>query len=105
MAELDKSLKPKKKKNTASVQQELRDLAKPAAGQERPPLDLKKLYQRAGLIVAAVWALSIAMWSWQHAMWPIYVAATLTAVVAGGGWWFINYVKKNEELAGIVRGA
>ena len=106
MAELDKSPKAKKKKNSAAaVQQELRDLAKPAPGQERPPLDMQKLYQRAGLLVAGLWALSIATWSWLHQLWPLYVAGTLTAVIAGGGWWFINYVKKNEQLAGIVRGA
>lgn len=106
MAELDKSPKAKKKKNSAAaVQQELRDLAKPAPGQERPPLDMQKLYQRAGLLVAGLWALSIAMWSWLHQLWPLYVAGTLTAVIAGGGWWFIGYVKKNEQLAGIVRGA
>lgn len=103
MAELDKSLKTKKKKSAAAVQEELRDLAKP--GKERPPLDLKKLYQRGALILAAVWAVSIAMWSWQHAMWPLWTAAVVSGVVLGGGYWFVNYVKKNEELAGIVKAA
>lgn len=107
MAELDKSLKPKQKKkhNPAAVQQELRDLAKPAPGQERAPIDLQKFYSRGGLLVAVLWVIAIGTWSWQHTIWPIYVAAALTAVILGGGYWFVGYVKKNEQLATIVRGA
>lgn len=109
MAELDKSLKlnqSKKKKNSPkAVQEELRDLAKPAPGQERAPVDLQKLYLRGGLFLGALWLLALAMWSWQHVMWPIYTAAALSAVVAGGGWWFVGYVRKNEQLGAIVRGA
>ncbi|CAN5542219.1 hypothetical protein BH09MYX1_BH09MYX1_43870 [soil metagenome] len=105
MAELNKAPKQKKKHNAAAVQQELRDLGKPAAGQERPPLDLKKLGSRAAMIVAALWVLAIGTWSWQHTLWPIYVAGVLTAAVAGAGYWFVRYIRKNEQLAGIVRGA
>ncbi len=108
MAELSTSLKskqPKKKNSSKAVQEELRDLAKPAPGQERQPIDLQKLFMRGALFVGALWLLSIAMWSWIHALWPIYVAAALTAIVAGGGWWFVGYVRKNEQLGAIVRGA
>jgi hypothetical protein len=48
--------KKKKKKSSAAMQQELRDLARPAEGTpERPPLDMRKFALRVGLILAVIW--------------------------------------------------
>ncbi len=93
----------KKKKSSAQVQQELRDLAKPTA--ERPPLDMKKLYVRAGAILLVGWILAIFATSTTHSRWPVYIAAIVTAIVIGAGIWMIRYVRKSEQLGAILRGA
>lgn len=104
---VDTSLKqkPKKKKNksAAEVQAELRDLTKPSG--ERPPVDMKQLYLRVGGAVVVGWIIAIAMWSWQHTVWPIYVAGLLTVVVIGAGIWLQRYLQKTEQLGAILRGA
>ncbi len=93
----------KKKKSAAQVQQELRDLAKPTA--ERPPVDMNKLYVRAGGILAVGWVLAGIVTSYAHVRWPLGVAAVVTLAVAAGGVWMIRYVKKSEALGAILRGA
>jgi hypothetical protein len=93
----------KKKKSAAQVQQELRDLAKPTA--ERPPVDMNKLYVRAGGILAVGWVLAAIVTSYAHVRWPLGVAAVVTLAVAAGGVWMIRYVKKSEALGAILRGA
>ena len=71
--------KSKKKKTQAELQRELRDLSKPA--KERPPVDLKKIYLRVGLILAAVWIVAILIPTWI----PKAVAGAITLAVAGAG--------------------
>jgi hypothetical protein len=93
----------KKKKSPAQVQQELRDLAKPT--NERPPLDMNKLYVRAGGILLIGWILAGIVTSTTHSRWPLYIAAIVTAVVIGAGIWMIRYVRKSEQLGAILRGA
>ena len=105
MSEEVKAPKKKKKQSAARIQQELRDLSKPAEGSERPPLELNKLYWRAGAVVLAIWVLSLAMYSWMHAPWPIYIALVLTAAAVGLGVWFVRYMRKTEALGAILRGA
>jgi hypothetical protein len=93
----------KKKKSAAQVQQELRDLAKPTA--DRPPVDMNKLYVRAGGILAVGWVLAAIVTSYAHVRWPLGVAALVTVAVAAAGVWMIRYVKKSEALGAILRGA
>jgi len=93
----------KKKKSAAQVQQELRDLAKPTA--DRPPVDMNKLYVRAGGILAVGWVLAAIVTSYAHVRWPLGVAALETVAVAAAGVWMIRYVKKSEALGAILRGA
>jgi hypothetical protein len=93
----------KKKKSAAAVQQELRDLAKPT--NERPPLDMNKLYLRAGGILAVGWILAAIVTSYTHNKWSLAIAGIVTLLVIGAGIWLIRYVKKSEQLGAILRGA
>jgi len=93
----------KRKKSAAKVQQELRDLAKPAG--EPAPLDLKKLYVRAGGLVVLGWVLAAIGASYGRTRWPLAVAAVVTLLVAGAGVWMIRYVRKSQALGAILRGA
>ena len=95
--------KKKKRQSPAQAQKELRDLAKPQG--ERPPVDMKKLYVRAGGLVAIGWVLCGIIASYARVAWPLYVAAAVTLAVAGAGVWMIRYVRKSEALGAILRGA
>jgi hypothetical protein len=89
----------KKKKTQADLQRELRDLSKPA--QERPPVDLKKIYLRVGLVLAAVWAVAIIIPTWI----PKAVAGAITLVVFGAGVWVLRQMKKSQQISAIMAGA
>jgi hypothetical protein len=95
--------KTKKKKQTqAGLQKELRDLARPDPGAPaKPPVDLKKIGLRVGLLVAVLWAIAIAVRHWIG----FAVAGTLTLVIAGVGVWLVRYMKKSEALGALLRGA
>jgi hypothetical protein len=95
--------KTKKKKQTqAGLQKELRDLARPDPGTPaKPPVDLKKIGLRVGLLVAVLWAIAIAVRHWIG----FAVAGTLTVVIAGVGFWLVRYMKKSEALGALLRGA
>jgi hypothetical protein len=97
------STKPvKKKKSAAVVQQELRDLAKPDPSlPAKPPVDLKKIFIRVGLIDLVFWGIAVAIRHWI----AFAVAGALTLVIAGVGVWFVRYLKKSEALGSILRGA
>lgn len=92
----------KKKKSQAALQQELRDLSKPATdGPTRPAVDLKKIGVRVGLVVAVAWVIAIIVRHWSG----YAVAGVFTAVLAGVGVWLIRYMKKSEALGELLRGA
>jgi hypothetical protein len=93
----------KKKKSPAQMQKELRDLAKPSG--ERPPVDMKKLYVRAGALVAVGWVIAIITASYARVRWPLAIAAAVTLAVVVAGIWMIRYVRKSEALGAILRGA
>jgi hypothetical protein len=94
--------KSKKKKSQAALQQELRDLSKPAPdAPARPSVDLKKMGLRVGLVLAAVWIVAIIV---RH--WIAYaVAGAITVLVAGVGVWLFRYMRKSEALGALLRGA
>lgn len=93
----------KKKRSLAAQQEELRKLAKDVP--DRPPVDLKKLAIRAGALLGVVWLLGIGAATYSHVKWPLYGAGALTLATAGLGIWVIRLVRKNQALAGILRGA
>jgi hypothetical protein len=93
----------KKKRSIAAQQEELRALAKDAP--DRPPVDLKKLFVRAGGVLVVVWILAIGIGTYSRAKWPYAGAAALTLVAIGLGIWVIRLVQKNQALAGILKGA
>jgi hypothetical protein len=96
------SAKAKKKKTQADLQRELRDLAKPA--KERPPVDLKKIYWRVGLVLGVVWLVAIGARAWTGWI-GVAIAGVITAVVAGAGWWVLRMMKKNQALSAIMADA
>ena len=92
-----------KKKSAAEVQQELRDLSK-GSEEQRPPVDLKKIYVRVGLVVAVVWVIALAM-PWGPIALRAGIAGALTAVGVGVLVWLDRYVKKTMKLGAILKGA
>jgi tetratricopeptide (TPR) repeat protein len=102
LAAPDKPAKKKKKKSPTEMQRELRELAKGDPNAPvKPPVDLKKIFLRIGLIVAGMWAIAI----WIHHWIAFAVVGTLTAVVAGVSVWAIRYLRKSEALGSLLRGA
>jgi hypothetical protein len=89
----------KKKKTQADLQRELRELSKPT--QERPPVDLKKIYLRVGLVLAVVWAVAIIIPTWI----PKAVAGAITVAVFGAGIWVLRQMKKGQQISAIMAGA
>lgn len=91
--------KSKKKKSQAEVQQELREISK---GEEKPPVDLKKIYLRIGVVAVIVWIIAfIAPGGWI----PKAVAGVLTVAGIGAMIWMDRYVKKTQALGAILKGA
>jgi hypothetical protein len=96
--------KKKKKRSAAAMQQELRDLAKPAEGTpEKPPIDFKKVVLRVGLILGLVWVAAGVAAHWSVI--PLFVAGALTIVAVGAGIWIVRYVNKSRELGALLRSA
>ncbi|MEO8798779.1 MAG: hypothetical protein ABI551_12905 [Polyangiaceae bacterium] len=92
--------KVKKKQSTQQAQRDLQKLTRDQA-QDRPPVNMSKIYWRVGLLLAVVWAISLIIPS----MWPKITALVVTLIVAGAGIWFVRFTKKSQELGSIVRGA
>lgn len=95
----DRSLNDrKKKKSKAEVQQELRELSKP---EEKPPVDLSKIYLRGGALVAVVWIIALIVRHW------IGFAAAGALTVAGivALIWLRRYMAKTQALGSILKGA
>lgn len=92
--------KSKKKKSAAEVQKELAEIGK---AEERPPVDLKKIYVRVALVVAVIWviALIVPVGGWI----PKAVAGLSTLVAIGVMVWLDRYVKKTAALGAILKGA
>jgi tetratricopeptide (TPR) repeat protein len=94
----------KKKRSVAAMQRELRDLAKPSTeAADRPVVDLKKVFVRAGAVVAVVWLIAIAVAHWSII--PLIVAAVVTLLAAGAGVWVVRYVNKSRDLGALLRSA
>ena len=92
----------KKKQSAAEVQEDLRKLSQ---SPERPPVDLKKIYLRVGLIVGAFWVAAIVIQGVTHSWIPLAVSAVLTVAATGGLVWLDRYMKKSQALGAILKGA
>jgi hypothetical protein len=94
----------KKKKSVATMQRELRDLAKPSSeAPDKPPVDLRKAFIRVGGILAVGWVIAIAAAHWSPI--PLVVAGVLTALAVAAGVWVVRYVNKSRQLGAILRSA
>lgn len=91
--------KAKKKQSAAAVQKELRELSK--GPEERPPVDLKKIYLRVGAVAAVVWVIAFII----PGPYPKIGAGVLSAVGVGILVWLDRYVKKTSALGAILKGA
>lgn len=91
--------KSKKKKSAADIQKELAELSK--AQDERPPVDLKKIFVRVAIVVAVVWAIALIIPGWI----PKAVAGVASVLAAGVMIWLQRYVKKTQALGAILKGA
>lgn len=94
----DRASNNKKKKSKAEVQQELREMSRPA---EQPPADLKKIYLRGGALVAVVWLIAIIVRHWIG----FAVAGTITVAGIVAVVWLQRYMKKTQALGSILKGA
>jgi hypothetical protein len=95
--------KKKKKQSVLAAQRELRDLAKPADGAERPPVNRGKLFLRVGAVVVVAWAIALVFVRWTII--PVIVAGVLTAIGAGVSVWVVRYLNKSRELGALLRSA
>ena len=89
----------KKKKSAAEVQKELAEIGK--AGDEKPPVDLKKIYVRVALVAAVVWVIAFIIPGWI----PKAVAGAASVLAVGVIIWLDRYVKKTQALGAILKGA
>jgi hypothetical protein len=96
--------KKKKKQSVASMQRELRDLAKPATdAPEKPPADFKKIFIRVGGVLLLAWIVALFLVRWSII--PVVVAGVLTAVGVGASVWIVRYVNKSRQLGALLKGA
>lgn len=96
--------KKKKKKSVADMQRELRDLSAPRKGApDKPPVDLKKIFLRVGLILGAVWLLALLALRWTTI--PVYVAGGVSLFAVGAGIWVTRWVNRSRELGALLRSA
>ena len=89
----------KKKKSAADVQKELAELGK--AQEERPPVDLRKIFLRVALVAAVVWVIAFIIPGWI----PKAVAGVASVLAVGVMIWLQRYVKKTQALGAILKGA
>jgi hypothetical protein len=96
--------KKKKKKSAEEVKQELRELSQ---GEDRPPVDLTKIYRNIGIVVVLLWVIAfILSGTWKGSGAYVFGAAgVLTIAGIAAALWLNNYVKKTTQLAGILKGA
>lgn len=103
-SEENKPKKKSKKKSAAEVKEELKQLSK---GEERPPVDLTKIYRNIAIVAALVWAIAIILSSTSKGTAPYAfgAAGVLTAAGIGVAIWLSRYVKKTAALGAILKGA
>jgi hypothetical protein len=93
------SNKKKKKKSAAEVQKELAEIGKQQ--EDKPPVDLKKIYIRVGLVAAVVWIIAFII----PGPIPKAVAGVASVAAIGVIIWLDRYVKKTQKLGALLKGA
>lgn len=93
------SSKKKKKKSAAEVQKELAEIGKQQ--EDKPPVDLKKIYIRVGIVAAIVWVIAFII----PGPIPKAVAGVASVVAIGVIVWLDRYVKKTQKLGALLKGA
>ncbi len=91
--------KAKKRKSAAEVQKELASIGRPT--EERPPVDLKKIFLRVGAVAAVVWVIALIVPGWIAKA----VALTVTLLGVGAMVWLTRYVNKTQALGAILKEA
>jgi len=94
----DKLSNKQKKKSRDEVQQELRELSQP---EEKPPVDLSKIYLRGGALVVVAWLIALIVRHWIG----FAAAGVLTVAGIGGLFWLRRYLAKTQALGSILKGA
>jgi hypothetical protein len=97
--------KKKRKKSAEEIRAELNALAKPDAKPQKPPFDMKKALVRVGLVVGVMWLLAAGIGTYLSSVWPVAIAGVVTAVVAGAGVWAVRFMKRQQALGDLLRGA
>lgn len=97
------SKKAKKKKSAADVQKELAEIGKSKAD-DRPPVDLKKIYVRVGVVAVLVWLIAFLVPP-SISIYAKGLAGALTLLAIGVLIWLDRYVKKTQKLGSILKGA
>jgi len=95
----DPSKKAKKRKSSAEVQKELSEVGR--AKEDRPPVDLKKIYLRVAGVAALVWIIAFIV----PGPIPKAVAGVASVLAIGVCVWLDRYVKKTAKLGAILKGA
>jgi hypothetical protein len=98
-ANANANLKKKKKKSAAEVQKELSAIGK--STEEKPPVDLKKIYIRVGIVAAVIWVIALII----PGMIAKGVAGGVTVLGVGILIWLDRYVKKTQKLGALIKGA
>ena len=93
------SKKAGKKKSAAEIQKEIREVTQ--AAEERPPVDLKKIYTRVAAVAVIVWIIAFIV----PGGIPKAVAGVLSVVGIAVVVWLDRYVKKTTQLGAILKGA
>jgi hypothetical protein len=94
--------KKKNKQSAAEVQKELAEIGK--SKDERPPVDLKKIYMRVGLVAVLVWVIAFIIPP-SGRVYSVSLAGVLSVVAIGVMVWLDRYVKKTQKLGAILKGA
>jgi hypothetical protein len=92
-----------KKKNLESVRKDIRDATKSAA--PPPAFDWKKVVVRGGAVLAAIWALCIALYTFQKSVVWLIVPVVLSGAVAAAYIWMRRMLAKQKALGAILEGA
>ncbi len=95
--------KATKKKSAAESREEIRDLSRPKE-EPKAPVDLKKVYTRVALVLAAVGVAAFIVPP-PYGNYAKGAFGVLLVVAVGAAIWLDRYVKKTLALGAILRGA
>lgn len=91
------------KKNLETVRKDIRDATKSAA--PAPAFDWKKVVVRGGAVLVGIWALCIALYTFQKSVVWLVVPVVLSGAVAAAYIWMRRMLTKQKALGAILEGA